>query len=122
MNTTAEYYNNYWRPDRTDGKYPAPTRKSYEGSDLSGTLIYKGTYVNIQNISFGYTLPKNLARLGGFSNVRVYSTIQNAFFITKFPGFNPETNYKGDQTTSQGIDRGSYPLARTISFGLNISL
>ena len=122
MNTTAEYYNNYWTPTRTDAKYPAPTRKNYEGTDLSGTLIYKGTYVNIQNISFGYTLPKNIAKLGGFSHVRIYSTIQNALFITKFPGFNPETNFKGDQTTSQGVDRGSYPLARTISFGLNISL
>lgn len=122
MNTTAEYYNNYWTPTRTDAKYPAPTRKNYEGTDLSGTLIYKGTYVNVQNISFGYTLPKYLIKKASFSNVRVYTTIQNAFFITKFPGFNPETNFKGDQTTSQGIDRGSYPLARTVSFGLNISL
>lgn len=122
MNTTAEYYNNYWTPTRTDAKYPAPTRKSYEGTDLSGTLIYKGTYVNIQNISFGYTLPKQLAKRASFSNVRIYTTIQNALFITKFPGFNPETNFKGDQTTSQGIDRGAYPLARTISFGINISM
>jgi TonB-linked SusC/RagA family outer membrane protein len=122
MNTTAEYYNNYWTPTRTDAKYPAPTRKNYEGTDLSGTLIYKGTYVNIQNVSFGYTLPKELIKRAGFSNLRVYSTIQNALFITKFPGFNPETNFKGDQTTSQGIDRGAYPLARTVSFGLNISL
>jgi TonB-linked SusC/RagA family outer membrane protein len=122
MNTTYEYYNNYWRPDRTDAKYPAPTRKNYEGTDLSGTLIYKGTYINIQNISLGYTLPKQLAKRAGMGSVRVYSTIQNALFITKFPGFNPETNYKGDQTTSQGIDRGAYPLARTVSFGLNISL
>ena len=122
MNTTTEYYQNYWRPDRTDAKYPAPTRKSYEGTDLSGTLIYKGTYVNIQNVSFGYTLPKQLAKRASFSNVRIYTTIQNALFITKFPGFNPETNFKGDQTTSQGIDRGAYPLARTISFGVNISM
>lgn len=122
MNTTSEYYNNYWTPTRTNAKYPAPTRKSYEGTDLSGTLIYKGTYVDIQNISFGYTLPKQLAKRASFSNIRIYTTIQNALFITKFPGFNPETNYKGDQTTSQGIDRGAYPLARTISLGVNISM
>ncbi|MBW8325367.1 MAG: TonB-dependent receptor [Prolixibacteraceae bacterium] len=122
MNTTAEYYNNYWTPTRTDAKYPAPSRKSYDGTDLSGTLIYKGTYINIQNISFGYKLPNLLVKRAGFNNIRIFSTIQNALFITKFPGYNPETNFKGDQTTSQGIDRGAYPLARTVSFGLNISL
>jgi TonB-linked SusC/RagA family outer membrane protein len=122
MNTTAEYYNNYWTPTRTDAKYPAPSRKSYDGTDLSGTLIYKGTYINIQNISLGYKLPNLLVKRAGFNNIRVFSTIQNALFITKFPGYNPETNFKGDQTTSQGIDRGAYPLARTVSFGLNISL
>jgi TonB-linked SusC/RagA family outer membrane protein len=122
MNTTTDYYNNYWRPDRTDAKYPAPTRKNYDGSDLSGMLVYDGSYINIQNISFGYTLPKHLIKRASFSNVRVYTSVQNAFFITEFPGFNPETNYRGDQTTSQGIDRGAYPLSRTISFGLNISM
>jgi len=122
MNTTSEYYNNYWTPTRTDAKYPAPTRKNYEGTDLSGTLIYKGSYVNFQNIAFGYTLPRQLAKKASFSNARVYMNIQNALFLTKFPGFNPETNFKGDQTTSQGIDRGSYPLARTISFGINITM
>lgn len=122
MNTTAEYYNNYWTPTRTDAKYPAPSRKSYDGTDLSGTLIYKGTYINIQNISFGYKLPNLLVKRARFNNIRIFSTIQNALFITKFPGYNPETNFKGDQTTSQGIDRGAYPLARTVSFGLNISL
>ncbi len=122
QNTTAEYYNNYWRPDRTDAKYAAPTRKNYEGSDLSGTLLYKGTYVNIQNVTLGYALPKSWINKINVNNARIYLNIQNALFITKFPGFNPETNFKGNSTLSQGIDRGSYPLARTISFGVNLAL
>jgi len=122
INTTADYYNNYWRPDRTDGKYAAPTRKSYEGSTLSGTLLYKGTFVDVENIVFGYTVPSNVAKRLNVKNVRLYLSIENALFITKYPGFNPEANYQGASSLSQGIDRGSYPLARTTSFGINLSL
>ncbi len=121
-NTTYNYYSNYWRPDRTDGKYPAPIRKSYEGSDLTGTLLYKGTFVNLENIVLGYTLPSNILRKLNIKNVRFYLSIQNVYMFTKFPGFNPETNYQGSSALSQGIDRGAYPLARTSSFGVNLSL
>ncbi len=122
MNTTYEYFNNYWRPDRTDGKYPAPTRKSYDGTDLNGSLVYKGTYVNVQSIVLGYQIPKHLVRKYGMSQIRVYANIQNALFLTKYPGYNPETNYQGGSSLSQGIDRGAYPLARVISFGVNVGL
>jgi len=57
-NIAYAYYDNYWRPDRTDALYAAPTRKSWDGTSSRGTLLYKGTYVNFQNVAFGYTLPE----------------------------------------------------------------
>ncbi|NWJ52365.1 MAG: TonB-dependent receptor [Bacteroidetes bacterium] len=122
INTTYDYYNNYWTPTRTDGKYAAPTRKSYEGSDLSGTLLYKGTFVDVENVVLGYAVPSFIAKKLNVKNIRIYLSIQNALFITKYPGFNPETNYQGASSLSQGIDRGAYPLARTTSFGINLTL
>jgi hypothetical protein len=121
-NTTYEYYNNYWRPDRTDAKYAAPTRKQYDGTDLNGSLVYKGTYVNIQSIVLGYTVPQRLIRKYSGVSARFYLNIQNALFLTAYPGYNPETNNQGNSSLSQGIDRGSYPLSRTVSLGINIGL
>jgi TonB-dependent starch-binding outer membrane protein SusC len=116
---TTEYYNNYWRPDRTDGKYATPIRKDSDGSGLAGSLLFKGTYVNLQNVALGYTLP---ARFASMSDLRLYLSIQNALFYTTYPGFNPEVNFQGNSALSQGIDRGAYPLSRTVSFGINLSL
>src|SRR5690606_12988062 len=48
---TTEYYNNYWTPYRTDAKYATPIRKSADGASVAGSLLYKGTYVNVQNRS-----------------------------------------------------------------------
>lgn len=119
---TTEYFNNYWRPNQTGAKYATPIRKSADGASVSGSLLYKGTYVNIQNVVLGYTLPGSIAGKANISNLRLYLSVQNAFFFTKYPGYNPEVNYRGDSALSQGIDRGAYPLARTISVGLNVGL
>ena len=121
-NIAYAYYDNYWRPDRTDALYAAPTRKSWDGTSSRGTLLYKGTYVNFQNVAFGYTLPRSLMQKVNLSQVRIYTSIQNALFLTKYPGYNPEVNYAGNSALSQGMDNGSYPLTRIVSFGINVSL
>jgi hypothetical protein len=54
---TVEYFENYWRPNQTNGLYATPIRKSSDGATASGSLVFKGTYVNIQNVVLGYTLP-----------------------------------------------------------------
>jgi hypothetical protein len=120
-NTTRDYYNNYWTPDRPDAKYIAPSRKSYDGTNTSGSLLYKGTFVNIQNVVLGYTFPSSVLEKVKLSRLRVYASIINALYITKFPGYNPEANFQGDSALSQGINRDSYPMSRSISFGVNLT-
>jgi hypothetical protein len=78
--------------------------------------------MNIQNITFGYSLPKSLLRKIDVSNLRIYTSIQNALFLTKYPGYNPDVNQSGNSALSQGTDAGAYPLTRIVSFGLNVSL
>src|SRR5690606_15528698 len=115
---------NYWRPDRPDAKYGAPNRKSWDGTPNRGTLVFKGTYVNFQNIAFGYTLPTTLLqqlKLGA-GPIRIYTSVRNAWMITKYPGYNPEVNSSGNAALAQSVDGGSYPMTRTISIGLNMSL
>jgi TonB-linked SusC/RagA family outer membrane protein len=123
-NVVYEYFDNYWRPDRTDAKYAAPTRKSWDGTSDRGTLVFKGTYVNIQNIAIGYTLPKSIIQRSGWGlkNLRFYAAVRNALMITDYPGFNPEVNDSGNSSLSQGVDAGAYPMTRTVSFGINMSL
>lgn len=121
-NTTYSYYNNYWRPDRTDAKYTAPSRKSWDETSNVGTLIFKSTYVNFQNVTLGYTLPQDILKRMSLNQLRIYASIQNALLLTKYPGFNPEVNASGDSALSQAIDTGSYPMTRIVSFGLNVSL
>jgi len=120
-NTVYDYFNNYWREDNPDAKYPAPNRKSYDRSTTDGGLIFDATYILLENISLGYTLPQNLTQKASIARARVYLNIDNAWLYSEYPGYNPMGNYRGDSALSQGVDRsGDYPLPRTVSLGVNI--
>jgi hypothetical protein len=51
--------------------------------------------------------------------MRIYVQVKNAFVFTRYTGFDPEIP---GGILDTGVDRGSYPQARTYSFGLDIKL
>ena len=81
-----------------------------------------GSYLRLQNLSFGYTLPRELTQKFKVEKMRVYVSGQNLFTITDYSGYNPEVNARPSQNLTPGEDYGTYPLARTYMFGLNITL
>ncbi len=74
--------------------------------------FYNASYVKLKNLQVGYTVPKSLTEKARISNLRVFFSGENLLTITSFPGVDPEIG---------GIGFGSYPLARMISAGLNVS-
>ena len=87
----------------------------------SSRYIMKGNYLKISHLTIGYTLG-NVKKL--FRNGSIYLTGQNLFIITKYPGFDPESNYEAgiNGIPSLGIDNTQYPASRTIILGINFSL
>ncbi|WP_223151074.1 TonB-dependent receptor [Flavobacterium sp. GP15] len=84
--------------------------------------LEKGDFVKVRNIAFGYSLPKSLLDRVQLSNLRFYLSVQNAFTFTNYSGFDPEISTNGNSNGSPSVDRNSAPIARTFSFGLNLSL
>ena len=50
----------------------------------------------------------------------VYVTGQNLLTFTNYSGFDPEVNAFGRSATELGIDYGTYPQSRTVTFGVNV--
>ena len=85
----------------------------------SDYFLYDGTFLKIQNLSLGYTLPmRNHTDL--LNSVRFYFTGDNVYTFTNYPGLNPEVDITG---WDAGIERkGSiYPQTRTFTFGLQLN-
>jgi TonB-dependent starch-binding outer membrane protein SusC len=91
---------------------------------VSSRYLKNGAYLRLNNAALGYSFDTRSGSLGKWiSALRLSVTGQNLFVITKYNGFDPEVNT--DRTingvSSYGIDGLSYPKARTIIFGLNVT-
>ncbi len=107
-----------------DGKTPYLTN----GQDwmLTDYVIEDGSYAALRELSIGYQLPSVVAKLMHLNSLRVYASGQNLFFVTAkgYRGINPEARYTSSQYSSPLVDgytRGGFPIARTISFGLDLN-
>lgn len=87
---------------------------------ISTWHIEDGSYLRIRDITFGVTLPKKWINKIGMENVRFYFTAFNPFTFTKYSGYNPEVSNNSNPLTP-GVDYGTYPVAKSYVFGLNVS-
>lgn len=125
QNNMAQAANRYVSAsDPGDGVTPR-AYKGVKGNSglISDWMIEDGSFVRIRNITLGYTLPDFLTSKVAVSNARIYASAQNPFTFSNYTGFNPEVSgsYNGSGSLARGEDYGTYPLARTISFGINLT-
>jgi iron complex outermembrane receptor protein len=86
-----------------------------EPAIFSDRWIEDGSYVRLQNVTFGYAF-----QLPGFATgrmARVYASGDNLFVITGYSGYDPKTHAESG-LASRGIDYLAYPRARTFTFGV----
>ncbi len=100
------------------------TRKSTgrNGASTSTFHIEDGSYLRLQNLTVGYTLPSKLTKRFHISKLRVYVQGNNLLTWTNYTGYNPEANKHNEDALRPGEDYGAYPVSRTFSFGLNLNL
>ena len=103
----------------------ATTFLPYHESPVVSTLgIHDGSYLRLNTVTLGYSLPQKIIQKAGMSRLRIYGSIYNALTLTDYPGLDPEVNTNTRQGPAQyptiGLDWGSYPRARSFTFGLNV--
>ena len=87
---------------------------------MSDRWIEDGSFIRIQNISLGYTLPRDLTQRVKVEKLRVYANAQNLFVITNYSGFDPEIGAFNQDALLQNVDMGRYPSPRVFTFGVNV--
>ena len=88
---------------------------------MSTRFIEDGSYLRIQNLAVGYTVPSNIMRKIGLTSARVYFNVQNLYTFTKYKGFDPEIGAYNQSALLQNIDMGRYPTPRTYTLGMTLN-
>ena len=118
INQIGNILTDSWTPTNTGASRPViDGRRDFISFRRSSFFIEDGSFIRLQNVSLGYTLPIQNKFI---RNARVYVSGQNLFLITKYKGFDPEVNNGGQDNLNRGDDYDAYPRARMTTVGLNL--
>jgi TonB-linked SusC/RagA family outer membrane protein len=97
----------------------SPVRGNYF---LHSYAVENGSFLRINNITVGYSLPKAFLSKIKVQNLRFYATLNNLYTFTKYSGYDPEVNTRRGTPLTPGVDYAAYPRSRAFLFGLNLGL
>ncbi|MDP5101763.1 MAG: SusC/RagA family TonB-linked outer membrane protein, partial [Nonlabens sp.] len=106
-----------WTGEGTSNSVPRVTTGATSNQVFSNFFVEDASFLRAQNMQIGYTLNDSALDNLKLSKLRVYTSVNNAFTLTKYRGFDPSAS-SGDPLAS-GIDNGFYPVARTFLVGVN---
>lgn len=98
----------FWTPENPSNTYPQP-RNTAQISQYAHSIM-NTSYVRVRNITLGYNFSQQLISRLGVRNARIYSSVQNPFTFTSFPGYDPEG--------ATGLEMPNY---RTFLLGIDLS-
>ena len=100
-----------WTPDNPNNDYPK--LRDDRQTKFSDWWVEDGTFIRIQTVSLGYTIPLRKS-LKFMDSIRIYTNVDNLFTFTKFKGYDPEVG-------ANGIYSGGYPRLRKWTFGIDFN-
>ncbi|HOY04099.1 MAG TPA: TonB-dependent receptor [Saprospiraceae bacterium] len=112
------FYDGRWTGEGTSNTNPRITDGGHNYR-MSDYWIKDGSFLRLRTLVLGYTLPRDWTTSIGVSRARFYASGTNLWTKQSYSGYSPE--FAGDNVYRVGIDNGSYPIAKTILFGLDVS-
>jgi TonB-linked SusC/RagA family outer membrane protein len=88
---------------------------------FSDWAVEDGSFLRLNTLTLGYTLPQSTVAKLGLSRLRIYGTANNVFVWTNYSGPDPEVSTRRDTPLSPGVDYSAYPRSRQFVFGLNLN-
>jgi hypothetical protein len=102
----------------------ATTYLPYAERSLTSTFgIEDGSFLRLNTLVLGYSLPLHTIEKFGVNRLRFYGSVYNVFTLTNYSGLDPEVNTdpnRNDNYPTPGLDYGTYPRPRSFALGINI--
>lgn len=87
---------------------------------LTNLNVFDSSYLKLQTLSLGYSLPKRLLNRLHMNDLSIYASASNLFTITSYPGPDPAVSDDPYSISGGGRDVSTYPTVRSFTFGLRL--
>ena len=104
-----------WTPENQSNEIPRFMFGDIYSAGSSTRFLTDASYLNVENINLGYTLPTQLTKKADINSIRIYVSAENVYYWSKRKGFDPRQSY--DTTTNATY----YSPMRTISGGITLN-
>lgn len=88
---------------------------------VTSWAIEDGSFLRLNNITLGYTIPKKITKRWFIQQFRVYASAYNIYTWTKYTGYDPEVDSRRTSPATPGVDYSAYPKSRSYNVGVNIT-
>lgn len=88
---------------------------------FSDWAVEDGSFLRLNTLTLGYTLPKTVLAKMKIDQLRFYVTGYNVFLWTNYSGYDPEVSTVRRTNLSPGVDYSAYPKSRQLVFGVNLN-
>ena len=117
-NWESVWNENHWTGEGSSNSVPRVTNGGHNYK-MSSFLVEDGAFFRLRTVVLGYTLPQRWLSNIGMSRARFYASGTNLWTKQSYSGFTPE--FPGDNSFRAGIDYLSYPMAKTMLVGLDVT-
>ncbi|MFP4228596.1 MAG: SusC/RagA family TonB-linked outer membrane protein [Salinivenus sp.] len=112
-------YLDRWTGEGTSTSEPRIGNPGHNWFTASGWLVEDADYLKLRNVQVGYTLPESVSQSLNLDQFRVYANGTNLVTFTGYSGYTPEIS--GSSVISNSIDDGIYPIARSVTMGIDMT-
>ncbi len=88
---------------------------------FSDWAVEDASFLRLQSVTVGYTLPEKLTQKVHLRRARIYVTGTNLFCLTKYSGYDPEVDTRRATPLTPGVDYSAYPKSIGFVAGLNLT-
>ena len=121
--TTLRYYNEHWTEENPSTTQPRAAWGATQNRKVSTRFLEDGSYMRLKNIQLGYTF--KMPESWHVSHLRAYLAGSNLLTFTRYTGLDPEMTVNANSTSegdrANGIDWGNYPVAKSVTLGINLT-
>ncbi len=88
---------------------------------FSDWAVEDASFLRLQTLTIGYTLPESLTNKIHVRRMRIYATGSNLFCLTKYSGYDPEVDTRRATPLTPGVDYSAYPKSIGCVVGVNLT-